>query len=398
MEKKYLNISVLEAARERISFLFDAFQKICISFSGGKDSTVLLHLTMEEAKKRGRKVGVLFIDWEAQYKKTIDHVRNCFNQYSAWIKPYWVSLPLLTVNSCSMYEPEWVCWDSEKKDVWVREQEPESITDYNYFSFFYPKMTFEEFVPKFNIWYGEGQSSVNLIGIRTDESINRLRTICFSNKTCFENKRWTTGFNENTYAAFPIYDWRTEDIWKFHAKFPECSHNEIYELMYKAGLKISQMRICEPFSEQSKRGLWLYHILEPDTWVKLVSRVSGVNSSALYSKERGSIQGSAIISKPDSFSWKEYLEFLLESLPKKTSNHYRNKFFIYEKWCKEHGVEVKDFEEGDLGGKDMATYRRFCKCILKGDYWCSMLSFGPQKASNYEKYQKQVSELREREG
>ena len=38
--------------------------KVAVSFSGGKDSTVMLHLCAEEARRLHRKFGVLFIDWE----------------------------------------------------------------------------------------------------------------------------------------------------------------------------------------------------------------------------------------------------------------------------------------------------------------------------------------------
>lgn len=383
-------MNVLEAAKNRISFVFDKFEEICLSFSGGKDSTVLLHITMQEAKRRNRKIGILFVDWEAQFSLTIEHIKICIEMYKEFITPYWICLPLLTTNSCSMYEPEWVCWDPAKKDIWVREIEKDAITDGSKLPFYYNKMTFEEFVPKFGLWYAKGKTCANLIGIRADESLNRLRSIISQNKTRFENKAWSTCIGENSYNMYPIYDWKTSDIWTFHGKYPEFPHNQVYELMYKSGVKFPQMRICEPFSEQSRRGLWLYHILEPQTWVKVANRVSGVNSASLYCKEKGSILGNGKITKPDRFTWKEYLEFLLSSMPQTTANQYRNKIFVYLKWCKDHNENVPDEAEGDLGATDVPSYRRFVKCVLKGDYWCSMLSFAPQKSSNYEKYQQLI--------
>ena len=74
--KVYQDKSVLTATRERIAESFDNFERLYISFSGGKDSTVMTHLVMEEAKKRGRKVGLLIIDLEAQYTATIDRNDN----------------------------------------------------------------------------------------------------------------------------------------------------------------------------------------------------------------------------------------------------------------------------------------------------------------------------------
>jgi predicted phosphoadenosine phosphosulfate sulfurtransferase len=110
MPKKYLNINVLEAARQRISLVFDEFPRIYLSFSGGKDSTVMLHLVMDEAMKRNKKVGVLFIDLEGQYKLTIDHIQEMYNLYADYVEPYWIALPIALRNAVSQYQPRWTCW------------------------------------------------------------------------------------------------------------------------------------------------------------------------------------------------------------------------------------------------------------------------------------------------
>ena len=59
---------VLSAAVHRIKWLFDTFPYVCLSFSGGKDSTVLFHLAADVARRKMRRFSVLFIDWEAQYQ------------------------------------------------------------------------------------------------------------------------------------------------------------------------------------------------------------------------------------------------------------------------------------------------------------------------------------------
>ena len=80
--KNMLGISVLDAAIERIKWTLDNFDRVYVSFSGGKDSTVMLHLVMDECKKRGRAVGVMFVDWECQFSVTIEHIRNMFSMYA----------------------------------------------------------------------------------------------------------------------------------------------------------------------------------------------------------------------------------------------------------------------------------------------------------------------------
>ena len=149
--KKYLDISVIEATQKRIETVFDNFERYYISFSGGKDSTVMTHLVLSEARKRGLKVGLLIIDLEAQYKHTIDHIREMVELYKDVIDLHWFCGELLLRNAVSDFQPKWVCWDEDKKDIWVREM-PECAKTIKDYPFFSPKMEFEEFIILFGEW------------------------------------------------------------------------------------------------------------------------------------------------------------------------------------------------------------------------------------------------------
>jgi len=290
-KKKYLECSVLTAAKARIAETFDNFERAYISFSGGKDSTVMVHLVMEEAIKRGRKVGLLIIDLEAQYTKTIEHIEEIIELYADHIDLHWFCGELLLRNAVSDYEPKWCCWEEDKKDLWVREK-PELEADLSQYPFYVPKMEFEELMVIFGKWYSQGQTCAAFIGIRSDESLHRYRAITSrKDGLMFNGNRWSTKIHKDVYNVYPIYDWRTEDIWLFHSKNPEYCHNTIYDLMTRAGVKFSNQRLCQPFGDDQKKGLWLYHILESDTWYKLLNRVSGVNSGSLYAQETGNING-----------------------------------------------------------------------------------------------------------
>ena len=83
--RTYEDKNVLTAAKERISYTFDNFDKIMLSFSGGKDSSVMFHLVMEEAILRNRKIGVMLIDFEAQYKHTSAHAERMFDMYKEFL-------------------------------------------------------------------------------------------------------------------------------------------------------------------------------------------------------------------------------------------------------------------------------------------------------------------------
>lgn len=386
MLKNGMGIDVLTASRERISWTFDNFERVYVSFSGGKDSTVMIHIVMEEAIKRGVKVGVLFIDWECQMTMTIDHVKSVYDLYADYIDPYWVCLPVTTNNACSQFETLWTSWDENKKDLWIRDKEKMSIKDKSYFPFYYDGITFEEFVPLFGKWYSQEKTTACFVGIRTDESLNRFRTIQ-REKPTFKGKKYTTNVVDSVWNIYPIYDWRTKDDWTYLGKFKK-PYNKVYDRMYQAGLKISQMRIDEPFGDEARRSLWIYQIIEPETWSKLVSRVSGAGSASLYSKEPGQVLGKKI-SLPKGHTWKSFSELLLFTMPKPTSEHYKNKIAVYIKWYQKRGYPegIPDFADWSVEQKGLApSWRQICKSLLRNDYWCRGLGFGVTKSSAYKKY------------
>lgn len=395
MPKHYLTESVYDAAIERIKYTFDNFERIYLSFSAGKDSTVMLHLVMKEAIKRNQKIGVLFIDLEGQYKLTIDHAKKCFEMYSDYIELYWICLPIHLRNAVSVFETHWICWDENQKQNWIRPLPEQAINDQNHFDFFHEGMEFEEFVPLFGDWYSQGKNCACFVGIRADESLNRFRTIASSKKQRFEGKNFTTKVVNSVYNIYPIYDWKTSDIWIYHAKFPQMPSNRLYDLMHKAGLKISQMRICQPYGDDQRRGLWLFHLIEPETWALVVARVNGANSGALYVNESGNITGYRKINLPNGHTWQSFANLLINSMPPKTKLHYQNKISVFVRWWTERGYPdgIPDAADPKLeADRKVPSWRRVCKSLLRNDYWCKGLSFTQSKSDAYEKYLKLMEE------
>lgn len=389
MPKRKLGLNVYEAAKQRIALTFDKFPKIYVSYSGGKDSTVMLHMVMDEAIKRNRKVGVLFIDLEGQYKLTIEQSLELFEKYRDNIIPFWVALPIHLRNAVSVYETHWLCWDPDKKPAWIREPPKMAITDESYFPFFHRGMEFEDFVPEFHEWYAQGEQTACFVGIRTDESLNRYRTISSRTKTRFEGLQWTTKVRDNCYSIYPIYDWKTQDIWVYHGKNPEKEYNKLYDMMHKAGLSIHLQRICQPYGDDQRKGLWLFHLIEPETWARVVARVNGANSGALYINETGNINGYRRVSKPPQHTWESFARLLVNSMPPKTKEHYWNKIIIFRKWWMERGYEEGIPDEADYKmevNKIAPSWRRIVKSLLRNDYWCKGIGFSQHKSEAYKKY------------
>lgn len=392
--KKYRQQNVLDAARDRIAYAFDNMERIYVSFSGGKDSSVMLHLVMDEAIKRNRRVGLLIIDLEAQYRATADHLQEMIERYRDNIELHWVCLPLSLRNAVTNYEPRWMCWDPDCKDIWVRELPKKTISDPDYYPFFEPGMEFEEFVVLFGQWYAQGKTCGGFVGIRADESLNRFRTIAVFDKRMHGGKRYTTNVIDEVYNVYPIYDWRTEDIWRYHAKHPDRPHNHVYDLMHQAGVPLSKQRLCQPYGDDQRQGLWLYHILEPDTWFKLIARVNGANSGALYVQESGNVMGYNKIIKPDGHTWKTFCNLLLKSLPKPTRDHYIKRFQSWLKGWRGRGYsEIPDEAPKVLEDRQWApSYRRLCKVLLRNDWWCKGLGLTQPKSEAYQRYLKLAKE------
>jgi predicted phosphoadenosine phosphosulfate sulfurtransferase len=383
--------NVYEAARDRIQWSFDRCERAYVSFSGGKDSTVMLHMVAQIAREKGRRIGVLIIDLEAQYAATIEHIEDMLRTYQDVIDPHWVCLPIKLRNAVSMLEPTWCAWDPEARSIWVRDLPTVDgvVSDPSTYPWFQSRMEFEEFMELWGVWYADGKSTAAFVGIRADESLNRFRTIASTKKERLESASFTTLVADALYNVYPIYDWRTEDIWRFHAVNPSCDHNPVYDRMHLAGLSIHQMRLCQPYGDDQRRGLWLYHILEPATWSRIVQRVSGANSGALYVQESGNVMGYGRVTKPDGHTWESFCRLMLGTLPTPTRAHYETRFRVFiEGWKKRGYINgIPDEAPRILENKQWApSWRRLCKVLLRNDWWCKGLGLVQPKSAAYDRF------------
>lgn len=389
MPKRYLTTDVLTAARERVEWTFDHFPRVYLSYSAGKDSTVMLHLVTEEARKRGRRFGVLLVDLEGQYRCTIEHAQAQLDACVDVADPFWVCLPIALRNAVSVFQPKWECWDPDVEEAWIRRPPEGAITDPDTFDWFHRGMEFEDFVPLFGEWYAQGEDTACMVGIRSDESLNRYRTIASTSKVRIDGKAYTTQVTENVANVYPIYDWRTQDIWTWHARNPDAEVNPLYDLMHRAGVPLGHQRICQPYGDDQRRGLWLFQLIEPETWARVVARVNGANGGALYVQEWGSVNGYRKITKPPGHTWRSFAELLLASMPPHMEEHYRNKVLLHVKWWQERGFPdgIPDESPHELeAARKAPSWRRVCKSLLRNDYWGKGLGFSQHKSDAYKAY------------
>lgn len=419
--KIYKNKNVYEAAVERLDYVFEHFDNIYVSFSGGKDSGCLYHLVLKYMAERGikRRIGLFHQDFEAQFQATSDYVEKVFTSAPDFVERFWCCIPQAAVNSLCIYEPYWYTWDDQKRDLWVR---PRPAYDYVYtlennpFDFYKYRMPEKHFHNAFNFWYSKhcvGGKTIALLGVRSNESLNRYAAIS-AKVHMYDNQSWTVELGQNCWLSYPLYDWTVEDIWTANGKF-NFPYNKIYDLYYKAGIPIRAMRVASPFIAEGRTSLNIYRVIDPKMWAKLVGRVNGANFGAIYGKSKAVAYRD--IKLPEGQTWESYTKYLLSTLPEETRKHYEKLFKVsMDFWHKTGGgMDKKVINEAKEKGykfhlngsspysknrakqrviidgaipddtdnleatKDLPSWKRMCMCILKNDYTCRTMGFAPTK-------------------
>ncbi len=434
MMREYNEQNVYDALQERLHYLFVEFDNIFISFSGGKDSGLLLNLLLDFRRKYypNRRIGVFHQDFEAQYNVTTEYVERTFKRLES--EPltdlYWVCLPMATRTCFSSYQMYWYPWDDTKEDLWVRPmpEHPYVINlNNNPMSTYRYRMHQEDLAKQFGRWYRVSHGdkrTVCLLGIRADESLQRYSGI-LNKKYGYKGECWISKQFKDVYAASPLYDWTTADVWHANAAFG-YDYNHIYDLFYMAGLKPSQMRVASPFNDSAKESLNLYRVIDPEVWSKLVGRVRGANFGAIYGKTKA--MAYRRLTLPEGHTWESYTQFLLDTLPVRLRNNYIKKFQTsIDFWhnvgggleettikelidrgynIKRNGVsnytvmrnsrvvfvgKIPDHTDDIKSSKDIPSWKRMCYCILRNDHTCRFMGFGLTREQ-----QRQVNVLREK--
>jgi len=406
-------MNVHEALIKRLDFIFGEFDKVVVSFSGGKDSGVLLAITMDYAKSTSNldRLAVYHMDYEAQYTATTEYVDRVFDALPPEVDGYRVCLPIKAQCSTSMFQAYWQPWKMSEKDIWCREMPTRHVINESNFPW---EFDYEISDYDFNIKFGKavypGSKVCFLVGIRTQESLNRWRTMNRAHAVNeYKGARYTTVITDNLVNAYPLFDWTVEDVWTANARFG-YDYNKVYDLMYLAGVPLAKMRVASPFNDCAQDALKLYKVIEPDTWGRLIGRVNGVNFTGLYGGTTA--MGWKKVTKPPHFTWKQYMYFLLDTLPEETRKNYLYKLGVSIKFWRERGgclsdetiaelraagvdievlndtnykttkrpVRMEYLDDIDIKAfKEIPTYKRMCICIIKNDHLCKYMGFSLTK-------------------
>lgn len=304
LKKHDIDQDVLALALDRIRRAYDLHDHVAVSFSGGKDSTVVLNLALQVAEERGAlPLDVVFWDEEVIAPETAEYVARVAADPRVAMR--WLCLPVTHRNGCSIASPFWQPWAATDRSTWVRDIPAGAITHLDGFT--------DQTIPAANRFlFRDGQTVAALLGIRADESMSRRQGVSMRRE---DNYIIADGSAAGVSLVKPIYDWRTVDVWTA-PHLLGWDYNAAYDLMSMAGISPSQQRVAPPYGEQPMQSLWMWHVCWPELWDRMCDRVPGARTAARYARtELYGAGGASKLNPPDGMTWQEAITYYLARHP-----------------------------------------------------------------------------------
>jgi predicted phosphoadenosine phosphosulfate sulfurtransferase len=310
---------VYTLACERTAYVMDTHDRVFVAFSGGKDSTAVLNIALDVANREPRfhrhlPLRVVFFDEEAIPAETEAYVRRVFSRPD--VAGEWLCLPVQHRNACSRHHPYWWPWAPEDEAKWCRPLPPEA----------------RQTLPGFPLWPAQERLTIpnvngllappphtaaTLMGIRAQES--RIRALAVRRRAVdnyivrysFGRDRQAAAVDHgNVWKAYPVYDWRTEDVWAA-ARVHGWDYNQAYDLMAMAGVTPAMQRCSPAFGEEPLQKIHVYAQCFPDVWARMSERVPGVGAAARYASTELYGFGAQKPAKPPGTPWPDFVRHYL---------------------------------------------------------------------------------------
>lgn len=389
LKKRYLDIDCVTAARNRVVRLYETFDKVIVYFSGGKDSTALLYLTIEAAREAGKlPVEAVYMDHEIEGQGTTELCEAI--RLMPDVKLSWFAVPFRLRNSTNSDCPYWYPWHPQERGLWCREKPEHALTEMPGHVFEYDPdyqhpeglpykaqgvkrcLDFTELSHLYSKNYErQGLTTISLVGIRAQESLARYSIMTRKKTECYMSAADST--------AYPIYDWEATDVWKFIRESGR-PYNVEYDLMNRTELhnSLNKQRVGSIFGEESLRTLHQWPTFYGEYWHRILDRAEGVKTAWRYNND-GIYTGTKPEKRPD-LTWKEYTEILLSRMSPKNRALCKkqiNKVMQVHIGKTDFPISDKEVDACPLTG---ISWEFLCRVAIRGDSKERQLQKTPQLA------------------
>lgn len=318
--------TVFDAALDRMRWLFDEFDnRVMVSISGGKDSTVVMELGATVARERGVKLHTMWLDQECEFQATVDYQRYVMYERDD-IEFHWYQVPFKLENSTNHDNPWLNVWGEGEE--WVRPREPNSIHENTY-----GEVYFKELLAAISSQDWDG---CLVDGMRVEES--PARRLLMTSKPMY---KWCTWVNVDAdpktwqdpathrFRFHPVYDWSYRDVWKaIHEN--KWRYNKHYDHLFQYGVKLRNMRVSNFHHETALTSLHYLQEIEPETWEAATRRLEGISTYGHLNSDQYPSD------LPYMFSgWEEYMHYLIDNLVQHEDHkvNFRKQYRKLKKGC-----------------------------------------------------------------
>ena len=381
--------NVLQKGRERMDTVWNEYDQLWVSFSGGKDSGGVLSMAFDAWERNGpfrgpdgeqAPINIMFFDDEFAYPETERYVRKVIENNPERVHYWWFALPIkysLGVASHEDYDRNyWQPWNPEREGEWIREHprhndltDRENVTlltqDHPLLKRFKDGWKHKH-VASNVIGQKATQNTIQLVGVRAAESLNRHTAILshggwlHNAKTRWEGTSKKVMPEDETRAfdiGYPIYDWKDTDLWAIHEQ-EGWDYNKAYDKLHRLGYAPRDMRTAHPFNYMSIRAgaantQRQYWSEDYEHWFQ---RHSGAEIAFEYGNEAVGPM------KPDEKTWEEYAALLLNN--------------VEDEQRKDELVDIINNKLEKHFSKTNSALPQAGTCDLCGDSWrqiCDML-------------------------